>query len=294
MKTDIYSQVTDKILAGLENGTAPWVKPWSARAFKGGAFAHNAVSKRQYSGVNVVLLWMAQDEGGFTANRWLTFKQAKEAGGNVRKGERGTMVVFVSHMVREDEKTGEEVRIPFLKKYTVFNVEQCEGLSETITGESLPMPVNKGDRAELADMFIAETGADFAEIGGDRAYYSPAQDHVRMPRFEQFKSADHFYATAFHELGHWTGHENRLHRDFSGRFGSRSYAAEELVAELTAAFLCAEFGFDGDLRHTSYIKNWISLLKADSRAFVTAASKAQQAADFLRQTALEEEEKAAA
>ncbi len=289
MKTDIYKQVTDKILAELENGTAPWVKPWSGKAFKGGAFAHNAVSKRQYSGVNVVLLWMAQSAGKFTANRWLTFKQAKEAGGNVRKGEKGTMVVFVSHMIRQDEKTGDEVRIPFLKKYTVFNVQQCDGLSDKVSGESLPMPENQAKRAELADLFIEETGADVHEQGGDRAFYSPALDAVCMPKFEQFKSADHFYATTFHELGHWTGHKTRLDRDFSGRFGDRSYAAEELVAELTAAFLCAEFGFDGDLRHAGYIKNWISLLKHDSRAFVTAASKAQQAADFLRSTAAEDQ-----
>lgn len=293
MKTDIYKQVTDKILAQLENGTAPWVKPWSAQAFKGGAFAHNAVSKRQYSSVNVVLLWMARDENGYSANRWLTFKQAKEAGGTVRKGEKGTMVVFVSHMEREDEKTGETVRIPFLKRYTVFNVEQCDGLAERVTGESLPMPVNKGERAELADQFIDATGADFTEQGGDRAYYSPSNYAVRMPRFEQFRSTDHFYATAFHELSHWTGHKTRLNRDFSGRFGSRSYAAEELVAELSAAFLCAEFGFDGDLRHAAYIKSWISLLKDDSRAFITAASKAQQAADHLRHLALQEEKQAA-
>lgn len=289
MKTDIYKQVTDKILEGLENGTAPWVKPWSAKAYKGGSFAHNAVTKRQYSGVNVVLLWMAQDEGGYTANRWLTFKQAKENGGNVRKGERGTMVVFVSHIVREDEKTGEEKRIPFLKKYTVFNVEQCDGLPERITGECLAMPVNTEQRAELADQFIEATGAVFEERGGNQAYYSPMHDEICMPKFEQFKSADHFYATGFHELGHWTGHKARLDRDFSGRFGDRSYAAEELVAELSAAFLCAEFGFDGDLRHAGYIKNWISLLKSDSRAFVTAASKAQQATDYLRSLALKED-----
>lgn len=294
MKKDIYQEVTTRILAELENGTAPWVKPWSAKAYRGGAFAHNAVSKRQYSGVNVVLLWMARDAGSYASNKWLTFKQAQEAGGNVRKGERGTMVVFVSQIEKEDEETGKTVRIPFLKKYTVFNVEQCDGLSDRLTDATLPEPVNGDNRAELADLFIAATGADFKEIGGDRAYYQPSTDAVRMPKFQQFRSADHFYATGFHELGHWTGHESRLARDFSGRFGSRAYAAEELVAELTAAFLCAEFGFDGDLRHAAYLDSWISLLKDDSRAFVTAVSKAQQAADYLRSLALRDEHKEAA
>lgn len=288
MTTDLYSTVTATILAELEAGAAPWVKPWS-----GGSFAanmpHNATTNRAYSGVNVILLWMAQQSGAYPVGRWLTFKQAIDAGGNVRKGEKGTTIVFVSAIERTEENAaGEEEsrRIPFLKRYTVFNVAQCDNLpAKVMQGEAVPQ--NAGDRCDLADEFLAATGARIQEGTGE-AYYVPGRDFISLPAFPAFKSADHFYGTAFHELGHWTGHKARLDRDFSGRFGDKAYAAEELVAELTAAFLCAEFGFDGELRHAGYIGTWIALLKSDSRAFFTAAAKAQKAADYLRGLALAE------
>ena len=143
---------------------------------------------------------------------------------------------------------------------------------------------NPDTRDELADAFLQSTGADIRE--GGEAYYVPGADSISLPRFEAFKNADHFYSTAFHELGHWTGHKSRLARDLRHRFGERAYAAEELVAELCSAFLCAEFSIDGDLRHAGYIENWMGLLKADSRAFFTACSKASKAADYLRGLAL--------
>jgi antirestriction protein ArdC len=243
----LYSEVTARILAQLETGTAPWVKPWSATPGKN--IPHNAATGNAYSGCNVILLWMAQ--GSFTSPRWLTYNQAKVLGGNVRKGEKSpaTIVKVLRLEDKRATKTDEQGRRVFttLKAYAVFNVDQCEGLP-----------------AEVLN-FIA------------------------MPAFEAFRSATDYYGVAFHELGHWTGHKSRLDRDFSkGRFGDRAYAAEELVAELTAAFLCAEFNFDGQLQHADYIASWIDLLRDDSRAFFTAASKASAAAQFLRDKALAE------
>jgi antirestriction protein ArdC len=168
-----------------------------------------------------------------------------------------------------------------LREYTVFNVDQCEGLPKSIMEQSPARVRNPDARDALADEFLRSTGADIREGHGE-AYYAAGGDFVSMPAFEAFKSSDHYYNVGFHELTHWTGHKSRLDRDLKHRFGSRAYAAEELVAELGAAFLCTEFGFDGDLRHAGYIATWIDLLKADQRAFFTACSRAQAGADHLR------------
>ena len=213
--------------------------------------------------------------GRLSTPRFLTFKQALELGGNVRKGERGTKVYFVKQLqVRdqgEDDKSSTRV-IPMMREYTVFNVDQCENLPDSIsTGK--PIRVRNPDtRDELADAFLHSTGADIREGHGE-AFYVPSRDFISMPAFAGFKGADHFYNVAFHELTHWTGHKSRLDRDLKNRFGSRDYAAEELIAELGAAFLCAEFGFDGDVRNAGYIASWVDLLKADKRAFFTACSR---------------------
>ncbi len=293
MQRDLYDSVTARILAELEAGTVPWIKPWSATA--GTNVPCNAITNRPYSGCNVVLLWMAQ-AAGYPLPRFLTFKQAKETGGTVRKGEHGFRVYFVKQLeIRDkDASEDEETRlVPMMREYTVFNVAQCDGLPEKVI-QSQPIKVrNKDNRDGLADAFLVSSQADIREGFGE-AYYRPGDDFVSMPPFISFKSADAFYNTAFHELGHWTGHKSRLDRDLKNRFGDRQYAAEELIAELSAAFLCAEFGFDNDLRHASYIAHWIELLKADKRAFFTAASKAQAAADFMRGLALAEPEQLAA
>lgn len=178
-----------------------------------------------------------------------------------------------------------------LKAYSVFNVDQCDGLPADVLNPEPVKARHDDERDATIDEFIAASGCDFrADVGGDRAYYSPSHDFIAMPAFEAFKSAADYYGVAFHELGHWTGHKSRLDRDdgMKGRFGDKAYAAEELVAELSAAFLCAEFNVDGQLQHAEYIANWIALLKDDSRAFFTAASKAQAAAQFLRDRALAE------
>lgn len=277
-RRDLYSEVTARILAELEQGAAPWVKPWSATP--GRNHPHNAVSNRPYSGCNVVLLWMTQARHGWNVPGFLTFKQALALGGNVRKGEHGTKVYFVKKLeVKNDDETQ---IIPMMREYTVFNVAQCEGLPATPEAKA---PRNKDQREVLADEFLGTTRADIREGHGE-AYYAPGADFISLPAFQAFKSADSFYGVAFHELGHWTGHKSRLDRDMRGRFRDRAYAAEELVAEICSAFLCAEFDMDGELRHAGYIKNWIELLRHDARAFFTACSKAQAAADYLRQLAL--------
>ena len=286
MKRDLYAEVSARIVAELERGAAPWVKPWSATP--GQNVPQNAVTNRPYSGCNVILLWLARDRGWATP-RFLTFKQALEAGGHVRKGEHGTKVYFVKQLqVKDGDGEEAETRlVPMLREYTVFNVDQCDGLPDSIRAGK-PMRVRNPDtRDALADDFLRSTGADIREGHGE-AYYVPSHDFISMPAFQAFKGADHFYNVAFHELTHWTGHKSRLDRDLKNRFGSRAYAAEELVAELGAAFLSAEFGFDGDVRNAGYIATWIELLKSDKRAFFTACSKASKAADYLRGLALAE------
>jgi antirestriction protein ArdC len=285
MKRDLYAEVSARIVAELEAGAAPWIKPWSATP--GANTPCNAVTNRPYSGSNVVLLWMAQ-AAGYRTPRFLTFKQALDVGGHVRKGERGTKVYFVKQLQVRDKGADDDDAtrvVPLLREYTVFNVDQCENLPERIVAPSAVKPRNSDERSAEIDEFLACTGANIREGSGE-AYYLPGADFISLPRFEAFKSAAHFYSTAFHELAHWCGHKSRLARDLRHRFGERAYAAEELVAELCSAFLCAEFSIDGDLRHAGYLENWIGLLKADTRAFFTACSKAQAAADFLRGLAL--------
>jgi antirestriction protein ArdC len=293
MKRDLYAEVSAKIVAELEAGAVPWVKPWAATP--GANTPCNAVTNRPYSGCNVVLLWMAQAAGHRTP-RYLTFKQALELGGHVRKGERGTKVFFVKQLQVRDKGADDDAvtrTVPMLREYTVFNVDQCESLPERIVAPVDVKPRNNDERDATIDEFLAHTGANIQEGFGE-AYYRLGADVISLPRFEAFKGAAHFYSTAFHELGHWTGHKSRLARDLRHRFGDRAYAAEELVAELCSAFLCAEFSIDGDLRHAGYIENWIGLLKADTRAFFTACSKAQAAADFLRGLSLAERTEVAA
>jgi antirestriction protein ArdC len=238
---------------------------------------------------------MAQ-AAGYRTLRFLTFKQALELGGNVRKGEHGTKVYFVKQLQVRDQGADDNPSarlIPMMREYTVFNVDQCENLPESVITRK-PLRVRNPDaRDGLADDFLRSTGADMREGHGE-AYYVPSRDFISMPAFAGFKGADHFYNVAFHELTHWTGHKARLDRDLKNRFGPRDYAAEELIAELGAAFLCAEFGFDGDVRSAGYIASWIELLKADKRAFFTACGQASKAVDYLRSLALVEPAEVAA
>lgn len=283
---DLYSDVTARIVQQMEAGEIPWQKNWKLTGSKFSPFPVNATTNRPYSGVNVILLWMAPNRG---APRYLTYKQAQSVGGNVRKGEHGSKVYFFKQLNVKDKKSGEDKKIPMLREYTVFHVSQCDGLPEqVVNGPDAGAPLNQDDRAALADEFIKSTKADFREGTGNPAYV-PSLDYIRMPPFEAFKSQTSFYSVAFHELVHWTGAKSRLDRDFSGRFGTAAYAAEELVAELGAAFINADFGFDMVANNAAYLSTWIKLLKDDSRAIFTAASKATKAVEYLRGFALADE-----
>lgn len=271
MSSLIYLNVTNFIIAELERGAAPWVQPWKCGK-RTGVTPMNAISGHQYRGINVPILWHAADVYGYLTNAWLTFKQAQEKGWLVKKGEKGTQVVFTKRITVKDED--DEKQISMLKTFYVFNVEQVEGIEAVLATPEEPP-------AGAVQSFITATGADIRH-GGDNACFVSSRDFITLPNLRDFKSEEHYHATALHELTHWTGHETRLNRDLNKRFGTQAYAAEELIAELGSAFLCAHLGVMGELRHAGYIENWISLLKADNRAIFTAASKAAQAADYLR------------
>ncbi|WP_207802453.1 ArdC family protein [Rhodovulum sp. BSW8] len=245
-RTNLYSEITDKIIAELEVGRVPWVQPWGTAAAKAPlSMPQNASTGQTYSGINVLLLWGAVIERGFSGQSWLTFRQALSLGGNVRKGERGTTVVYADRFVPEDEKrrareTGEDAQaIPFLKRFTVFNTDQCENLPEDVAAAAPPVPV--GLIEPRVEALIAATGIDF-RIGGNRAFYAPAHDYVQVPPPQAYFEPINWHRTALHELGHASGAPHRLNRDFSGSFGSKKYAFEELIAEINAAFCCASLG----------------------------------------------------
>lgn len=282
----LYEEVTASIIAQLKEGVFPWVRPWN-KALTAPGLPRNAVTARPYSGINVLILWGAVIEGGYPSQDWLTFRQALAAGGAVRKGERGRTVFYADRFVPKGEREGSdrneegEARgIAFLKRFTVFNVAQCEGLPEGLV--SAPVPLPERELLDSAEALIAATGADF-RIGAAEAFYSPSGDYVQVPPKPAFHHQIDYYRTALHELGHWAGHGARLGRDQTGRFGSAAYAREELVAELASAFLCAALGIQPTVRHADYLGSWLAVLRADNRAIFRAASQASRAAEFLLQ-----------
>jgi antirestriction protein ArdC len=284
-RANLYNEITDKIIAELEAGRVPWVQPWGTAAAKASlSIPKNAATSRQYSGVNILILWGAVIELGFTGQSWLTFRQALSLGGHVRKGERGTTVVYADRFVPSDEKrraaeSGEEAQaIPFLKRFTVFNTDQCDDLPPEIATTAPPPP--PGMIEPRIENLIKATGIDF-RIGGSRAFYVPAEDYVQVPPPQAYFEPINWHRTALHELGHATGHRSRLNRDLSGSYGTRKYAFEELVAELSAAFGCASLGIVPTIRHADYIGSWLEVLREDNRAIVRAASQASKATDFL-------------
>lgn len=286
MNADVYQRITDRIVAALEQGAAPWHKPWNAEHAAGRITRPLRCNGIPYRGVNVIMLWMTAAERGYAAPLWLTFKQAQELGGHVRKGEKGSLVVYANTICKTetDEATGEDQErvIPFMKGYTVFNAEQVEGLPAHFYAVAQPV-LDPVARIAQAEAFFAATGATIRH-GGNMAFYTQAEDRVQMPPFEAFRDAESYYATLAHELTHWTKHPSRLDRDCGRkRWGDEGYAAEELVAELGAAFICADLGLAAEPRadHASYIASWLNVLKDDKRAIFTAAAHAQRAADFL-------------
>jgi len=282
-RASLYAEVTARVITELEAGRLPWVQPWDGAAC-GCSMPHNAGTGRRYSGINVLILWAAVIEGRYTSQRWLTYRQAQAAGGNVRKGERGTTVCYADRFIPKGEqaRAREEDRdarqIAFLKRFTVFNVDQCEGLPEALTG-TLETP-DELDILPDVQALIGASGADF-RIGGGEAYYSPSGDFVAVPPQAAFGEPINWYRTALHELGHWTGHKSRLDREQRGSFGSGDYAREELVAEMASAFACASLSIQPTVRHADYIASWLAVLREDERAIFRAASAASKAADYL-------------
>lgn len=244
----------------------------------------NAVTGRRYSGINVLILWAAVIEGRYASQRWLTFKQAQAAGGNVRKGERGTTVCYADRFTPKDEaerardEDREARQLAFLKRFTVFNVEQCEGLPERLT--ELPELLAEAEMLPQVRSLIDASGADF-RVGGGEAYYSPGRDYVAVPPQAAFGEPINWYRTVLHELGHWTGHRSRLDRNQRGGFGSADYAREELVAEMASAFACASLAIRPTVRHADYVGSWLAVLREDEKAIFRAASAASKAADYL-------------
>lgn len=298
-KQNPHSRITDRILAELEQGTRPWLKPWS-----GGDLAASGQTRplratgQPYRGINVLLLWIEAQASGFVSPSWMTYKQAQALGAQVRKGEHGATVVYYgdSTTTVHDDVSGEdrEQGFRFLKTYTVFNVAQIDGLPERF--HIVPSPTPEVERIEAAETFFASIPAT-VNHGGDKAYYIPSADRIQLPPFAAFHDAHGYYATRGHETVHWTRHESRLDRSFGReRWGDEGYAREELVAELGAAFLAADLGLCIEPRpdHASYIASWIRVLQNDTRAIVQAAAHAERAIAYLHQLAAPDAVKEAA
>lgn len=281
-RRDTFQRVTDQIVKAIEEGAGSYRMPWRTS----GGFPNspvNAASKRPYRGINILVLWATAQERGYSSGTWATYKQWQELGAQVRKGEKSANVVFWKFFDRDEEQQDNHAdsethlrRIPMARDYWVFNAEQVDGY---VAPEE--QKLSREERIEAAEEFFRRAGVE-PSAGGNRAFYQPETDTVHMPAFEAFKEPLFYYSVLSHETTHWTGAKHRLDRDLSGRFGSESYAVEELVAELGAAFLCAELGLPTDPRedHAPYIVSWLKVLKNDKRAIFTAAAKAQAAVDW--------------
>jgi antirestriction protein ArdC len=286
-RADIYVRITERIVAELEKGVRPWVQPWSAGHANGRITRPLRHNGEPYSGLNVLLLWSEAMARGFTAPTWMTFRQARELGGHVRKGETSATVIYASRFTKtETDARGDEVEraIPFLKAYGVFNVGQIEGLPEHYHAPAQPV-LDPVERLAHADRFFARTGAVIRH-GGARAFYSPSTDHIQMPPFEAFRDAASYVAVLSHEQIHWTADSRRVGRDLSRYAKDRTERArEELVAEIGSALLCADLGIVPELEprpdHAAYVASWVAVLADDRRAIFQAAAHAQRAVAFL-------------
>jgi len=280
-KKNIYETVTEKIIDSLQTGVVPWARPWEANQY---GIHRNAVTDRPYRGLNILLLNMVAMIKGFVDPRWLTFRNAEKLGGHVKKGEKGVGIIFWKFVPAKpdganDVETGSEDEdqkvIPLVRMYTVFNVEQCEGLKIAELEEQEIDDSSHPDSERILDLPIIKHG-------GSEAYYSKSRDFIALPVRGSFESLEFYFSTAFHEIVHWSGHKSRLHRKFGNRFGDQDYAFEELVAEIGSAFIGAGTGIPfEEMRHPEYINSWLQILKKDNRAIFTAAAKAQTAADFV-------------
>lgn len=277
MQNAIYQEVTDSIIAEMEKGAAPWVKPWKSDY----STEKNIVSKKEYNGINRLILGMMTHFKGFSSPYYGSFKQWQDLGGSVKKGEKGIKIVFYKPISKESiTESGDIEKNSYscLKTYYVFNADQVEGI-EISKPEISPRVYNP---APALDDRILKTGANIKH-GGASAFFSPTGDFIGMPNRDTFQDDSSYYATVLHELTHWSGAKNRLDRDMAGKFGSSKYAFEELVAELGAAFLCQDYSIQGELRHAGYIQNWLTCLKENNQAIFKAAALAQKAANYINE-----------
>lgn len=279
---DLYATVTARVVAALEAGTPPWIRPWTGT--DADPMPANATSHRPYRGINVLLLNLQAMSCGYGRNRWLTFQQALSIGARVRTGEHGTPIVFfkmheLDANVKGKPEAGDATRrvVPLLRSFTVFNVDQVDDLPSALV---TPVLDTIWDPIEEAERLIGESGAVLRH-GGSRAFYAPSLDAIQLPPRGAFASPTDYYATALHELTHWTGHPQRCNRPLEGRHAISAYAFEELIAEMGSAFLCSHCRLPGRLQHASYIASWLQALRNDKRLIFTAASLAQKAADYL-------------
>lgn len=290
MKTDIYESITNQIVAAIERGAEKFVMPWHQKGENALFMPVNATSGKAYRGVNILALWAIAEHRGYSSGEWATFKQWTEAGAKVRKGEKGAHVVFWSTYEKNGEggdsdaeaNGAEKETGMFAKAYTVFNANQVDGYSPKEQPATSPVAECPDDPIPECDLFFQNLGIDLRH-GGDQAFFDALSDHVQMPNFKDFFSAQDYYSTLAHESTHWTGAKSRLDRDMTGRFGNAKYAMEELVAELGAAFTMSNLGLASMPRtdHASYVQSWLKVLKNDKRAIFAASSKAQQAADYM-------------
>ncbi len=281
-RTDIYQRITDQIIQAIESGARKWTMPWHQSC----GVPANATTQKRYRGVNILNLWAIAVNKSYNSALWATYSQWDSIGAQVRKGEKASFVVFWKFFDHEQQDDGDHNdqqgatttrRGPMARCYPVFNADQVDGFQPP----SPPDPLTD-ERNQNAEAFFANTGA-IVRHGGDQAFYSPATDHIQMPPFEAFHSVDSYYSTLAHEAIHFSGAPHRLNRDIRNRFGSEAYAAEELIADLGSAFVCADLGLASEPRpdHAAYLQHWLTVLKSDRRAIFTAASHAQRAVDFL-------------
>ena len=268
----VYQEVTDSIIAQLEQGATPWIKPWKTDS----TADKNMLSQKAYQGVNRLILGLSSMVNGYEAPVWASFKQWQSIGATVRKGEKGTKIVFYSPVTKQNKQTGDVEAYNLLKAYYVFNASQVDG----VTIQAPTVPAKPFNAIEAAEARIKATGAVITH-GGDSAFYAPSVDKINVPHKASFISEASYYATVFHELTHWTGAEARCNRNLKGKFGNPLYAFEELVAEMGAAFLCQDYRIQGELRHAGYIESWLKVLKEDSKAIFKAAALAQKAVDHI-------------
>ena len=280
MANDAYIQVNDRILAALEQGNIPWQRPWT------GQLPTNYDSGKQYRGVNILTLGIAEMVRGYSSQYWLTFRQAQKHGGHIKKGEKATYIVFSDKKVREVEKEDgtKELKIyHFIKSFPVFNWDQTESVPRKEAGAALDPD---RDLIEVCDTILSKMPNPPAyRESGSSAYYKPREDLVNLPPMDTFRTTDGYIATKFHEYGHSTGHKSRLNRSGvmgAASFGGEEYSFEELVAELTSAYLCAGNGIDNTLENSSaYIQNWLSVLKDNKTMFLKASGKAAAAVEYI-------------